>query len=235
MSAKFEGFKAALAELCLAHHVRLRDGDDHDDYGIYVEELFEHEEALSLDLTDRTVQSPEDIAAAEERDRERSAFYEAQWKARAAERAEQEKHFAEMLASDDSYIRMRDFATAHATQQRKKLMRVSTDPNDPAYVDDRPRKVWHRGVEVEDWVVADEFRRVIQTSDGRVINGDVRVERLPGVGEPVVEVAQSAPIDTGFIGMFEAVPTPAPVAVQSAPERQEDSLDLPPIEGVDDK
>lgn len=114
-------------------------------------------------------------------------------------------------------------------------MRVSTDPNDPAYVDDRPRKVWHRGVEVEDWVVADEFRRVIQTSDGRVINGDVRVERLPGVGEPVVEVAPSAPIDTGFIGMFEPVPTPAPTAARSATaqETQDEPLNLPPIDGAD--
>jgi len=81
-------------------------------------------------------------------------------------------------------------------------MRVSTDPNDPAYIDDRPRRVWCNDKLVEGWTVADEFRRVVVTPS-KVYNGSVLVERLPTdptAPAPVVE--PQAPINTGFSGMF---------------------------------
>lgn len=57
-------------------------------------------------------------------------------------------------------------------------MRISTDHNDPAYIDDRPRRVWCNDVEIEGWTVADEFRRCVITPT-KVHNGSVRIERLP--------------------------------------------------------
>lgn len=58
------------------------------------------------------------------------------------------------------------------------MIRVSTDPQDPAYIDARPRKAWVNGVRIEGWTVADEFRRVVQTPAGN-IHGAVSIERLP--------------------------------------------------------
>lgn len=40
------------------------------------------------------------------------------------------------------------------------------------------RRVWYRDVEITDWSEADEFRRVVITKSGKVLNGDVRIERM---------------------------------------------------------
>jgi len=58
-------------------------------------------------------------------------------------------------------------------------MRVSKDPKDAAY-DPRGRKVFVSEKPVENWVSADEFRRVVVCTD-RTIFGDVYIERLPEV------------------------------------------------------
>jgi hypothetical protein len=93
-------------------------------------------------------------------------------------------------------------------------MRISTDPNDPAFLDDRPRKVWCNDVEIEGWTVADEFRRCVITPT-KVHNGSVRIERLADDYVPNFTVAPPAPpIHAGFTGVFvndkPPAPTPAP-------------------------
>jgi hypothetical protein len=94
-------------------------------------------------------------------------------------------------------------------------MRVSTDPNDPAYIDDRPRRVWVNDREVIGWIVADEFRRCAITPSG-VINGAVLIERLPDdAPEPVVE-PQPIPINS-LSGIFEYVPDTPKAAEAPAP------------------
>ena len=96
-------------------------------------------------------------------------------------------------------------------------MRVSTDPTDPAYIDDRPRRAWVNDRLIEGWTVADEFRRCVITADGKVHNGAVLIERLPADGAPVAEAPPAVPIDIGFIGMFEHVPDAKPAAPVAAP------------------
>lgn len=80
-------------------------------------------------------------------------------------------------------------------------MRVSTDPSDPAYVDDRPRRVWLNDREVDGWITADEFRRCVVTATG-ALHGSVLIERLPKVGEPVAEPAPT--LDIGLSGISVA-------------------------------
>jgi hypothetical protein len=58
------------------------------------------------------------------------------------------------------------------------LLRVNrTDTNDKHY-DPTPRKVWWKDQLIEDWVVADEFRRVVILEGGKVLNGAVCIERV---------------------------------------------------------
>jgi hypothetical protein len=98
-------------------------------------------------------------------------------------------------------------------------MRVSTDPNDPAYIDDRQRKAWCNDVEIEGWTVADEFRRCVITPT-KVHNGSVRIERLPDDYTPnfvVVEKPVEPPINAGFSGMFVPEAKPAAPAAEAAP------------------
>lgn len=94
-------------------------------------------------------------------------------------------------------------------------MRVSTDPADPAYIDDRPRRVWLNDAEITGWIVADEFRRCVITEKG-VLHGGVLIERLPSdAAEPAVE---AVPESTAHLcGMFVS-DKPAPAeAVTAAP------------------
>lgn len=98
-------------------------------------------------------------------------------------------------------------------------MRISTDPTDPAYIDERPRRVWLNNVEVLRWIVADEFRRCViapgkHEGDTVVMHGSVLIERL---GEPGAEVvAPPAECSTSLAGMFVPVPKAA-VEVVEAP------------------
>jgi hypothetical protein len=92
-------------------------------------------------------------------------------------------------------------------------MRVSTDPTDPAYIDDRPRKVWLNDALIEGWIIADEFRRCVITKAG-VLNGGVLIERLDSdAAEPVIE---EAPESTSHLcGMFVSMPDKPIVTVES--------------------
>lgn len=86
-------------------------------------------------------------------------------------------------------------------------MRVSTDQSDKAYTE-VPHNVWCNDKPIDDWVTADDFRRCVITRDGTVHNGSVRIA-------PVGEHQESPPIQTGFVGVFEAEPKvelPAPAA-----------------------
>ena len=99
-------------------------------------------------------------------------------------------------------------------------MRVSTDPTDQAYINDRPRKVWCNNVEIDGWTVADEFRRIVVTPE-KVFNGAVRIERLP---EDATEAESPAhvepPLTTGFSGgVFEYVPDPPKAGAVAVAER----------------
>jgi hypothetical protein len=95
-------------------------------------------------------------------------------------------------------------------------MRISTDPTDPAYIDDRPRRVTVNDVEVTDWLIADEFRRSVVLKSGKVLNGCVGIERLADEGAAPVEAVVDTPIATGFSGMFVSVQD-APAAATPAP------------------
>lgn len=107
-------------------------------------------------------------------------------------------------------------------------MRVSTDPTDPAYIDDRPRRVWLNDREIIGWTVADEFRRCVITPDG-VLNGAVLIERLPEVGAlDVTTLADNerkfmqAPVEcvSGLSGISVKVEeaTPEPVVTFTQPK-----------------
>lgn len=85
------------------------------------------------------------------------------------------------------------------------MMRVSKDEADKAYSPTaNQRRVWSNDQEVLNWITADEFRRVVITSDGRVHNGSVRIERLPEDRPPEVHVdpapEPTMPADVGFAG-----------------------------------
>lgn len=97
-------------------------------------------------------------------------------------------------------------------------MRISTDPNDPAYVDERPRRVWCNDIEVAGWTVADEFRRCVITADGKVYHGSIRIERLQD-GEVEAETpAAEMPFNACFSGVFVNVPDmkPEPESIEQA-------------------
>jgi hypothetical protein len=170
MTAKFEAFKAALNALCVEHGVRLSQETDYDGYhDINVEEAGEHRQAgLFIEITDIVPPTPEDLAAQAKREaewRERLAAYEAQRRADFV--AEEEKRMAALMQNGD-YMNLQAAIEAHAKEQRKQLMRVSTDPTDPAYIDARPRRAWCNDVLIEGWVIADEFRRFRGRASGNV-------------------------------------------------------------------
>lgn len=93
-------------------------------------------------------------------------------------------------------------------------MRISTDPSDPAFIDERPRRVWVNEKEIQGWITADEFRRCVVTAEG-AIHGSVLIERLPEPGTPVVE----APAECvgGLSGVFVKVEEPAPAPSFAVP------------------
>jgi hypothetical protein len=83
-------------------------------------------------------------------------------------------------------------------------------------------------VEIPDWVVADEFRRCVIDASGKVHNGSVGIERLPSDRPPVPPVPPApAPVDTGFVGMFEVTPKPTPAPTDS-PTTTQQFAELPP-------
>lgn len=66
-----------------------------------------------------------------------------------------------------------------------------------------PCRVWLNDIEIHDWVVADDFRRVVETPEGPRF-GSVRIQSL------LTQAAEPSPADTGLSGVFEKVPEVAP-------------------------
>jgi hypothetical protein len=232
MTAKFDAFTAALEALCIEHDVHLSSGDNYDSYGVYVEDASDDSPAgLELDVTDNIPPTPEERAAYEARLAEERARYEAQWaKARAADA----QRYGALLASKD-YIGLREAVEAHAKEMREKQMRISTDPTDPAYIDDRPRKVWLNEVEIVGWIVADEFRRCVITGKG-VMNGGVLIERLPDEWQAITGDGSGValpPIDANFSGMLASHPSCAKGLVTMSDELKKtiDALKMHMVEG----
>jgi hypothetical protein len=219
VSEKLEAFRAALNALCIEHGVRLSMGygDDYD-HVLRVKEAHGRIQP-GLDLDDYEFAyvpapqppTPEEIAKREAE----AAAYELRCQAERDMRAIERELRLDAIKTRPDYMDLTARIEAHAAETRKNLMRVSTDPADPAYIDARPRKAWCNDVLIEDWTVADEFRRVVITPD-KVHHGSVLVERLPAPG---AEPAPDAPamVDAGFSGMFVHVPDAKPAAVPAVP------------------
>lgn len=90
-------------------------------------------------------------------------------------------------------------------------MRVSSDPTAAEY-NPRVRGVTLNDRQIEDWAIADDFRRCVVLSNGHVLNGAVGIQLEPGDEPNFVLAPAPAPIDTGFTGVFVPAATPAPTA-----------------------
>jgi hypothetical protein len=217
VTAKFDAFKAALHALCIEHGVRLCDVGEYDERGVSLCSPTEGASAgLDLCIDDDLPRTPDDLVAEEAARVVARAEHEkriAEWRELAAARARERAEYE----SSPQYLAMVKRLGEEAAKTRREQLRVSTDPNDPAYVDDRPRRVKCNDVEITDWAVADEFRRCVIRKDGRVINGSVWIERLAAEPEAEVQIASVTPItDAGFVGMFVNVPDVSPVPMEPA-------------------
>jgi hypothetical protein len=65
-------------------------------------------------------------------------------------------------------------------------MRVTKIPGDHHDIGDRPCNVYLNEVPVSDWIVADDFRRVVETKDGPRF-GSVRIELAEESGQSRLE------------------------------------------------
>jgi len=235
MTAKYDRFMAALEALCAEHGVRIHDTGD---YGSYPSVRDAEEGLPTVDvhaLADYTEPTPE------ERERMGAQWAEEQSK-RSAEMAERTRLHQEYMASAE-YLAAAARIAEEAKKERDQQMRISTDPNDPSFIDDRLRRVTVNDVEVQDWILADEFRRVVILKSGKVLNGTVGIERLVEEQDshmsgtkwanrfPVdtslwPKEPQLPHIDTGFSGMFvvepkpTAAPTPAPTPAPAHPKHK---------------
>jgi hypothetical protein len=85
-------------------------------------------------------------------------------------------------------------------------VRISTDPTDKGYTT-TPYNVWCNDRPIDNWRTADDFRRCVivedGSKDGKTLQGSVRIE-------PVGAAKPAAPVNTGFVGVFEAEPKAAP-------------------------
>lgn len=108
------------------------------------------------------------------------------------------------------------------------MMRISKDRDDKAYSPTADqRRVWCNDQEVRSWITADEFRRVVVTSDNKVMNGPVRVERLPcDATPPEPELVLDLPASVGFVGAGLVADKPAVKVAEPVLE------ELQPVEEV---
>lgn len=77
-------------------------------------------------------------------------------------------------------------------------MRVTRIPGDSSDIGARPCRVFCNENEIQDWSVADDFRRVVETPGGAFF-GAVRIDLLPAVNE-VVEEVDAAPVQAPSSG-----------------------------------
>lgn len=201
----FSDFRDALKALCVEHGIRMTGSRDYDDYNTYIEIATDAEPAgCELDIEEIDPPTPEELA---ERAR-KEAFEEEQRRLR---RIATEKRLAYQKTPE--FLALCEANRRIELRKREDEMRVSTDPTDPAYIDDRPRRVWLNDREIIGWTVADEFRRCVITPDG-VLNGAVVIERLPEVGAAVVESVECVSSLSGISVKAEGL-APEPVSAAS--------------------
>lgn len=103
-------------------------------------------------------------------------------------------------------------------------MRVTRIPGDHHDIGDRPCTVYLNNVPVTDWIVADDFRRVVETAEGPRF-GSVRIDMQPQTTVPAEEAA------THLCGILVAEPKPeAPTIeiVEAEPEPQKPAVPVKP-------
>jgi hypothetical protein len=205
MTERFDAFKAALHALCVEHDVNLHgEWVDYEDFRVQVEPASERMQAgCDLEIECVIPPTPEEIAAEEAR--------------RAAEKAELEAYEAERQAAyfaryghligKGDLPALSAAIEAERQEQRKKNMRVTRILGDHHDIGDRPCSVYLNNVPVEDWTVADDFRRVVETPDGARF-GSVRIDMQPQTAEPAEEAA------THLCGMFVVGPKPEAPAIE---------------------
>jgi hypothetical protein len=213
MTAKFDAFKAALEALCIEHGVKLV-ATGYDDSGTLDVLDLDGDMSSELDLYDYTLGTPEEKAQAQREYQERLA-------AMAAENAERTRLHLEYLKSPE-YLEGVARIAAEGKRTREQCMRVSSDPTSPEY-NPRVLGVTLNDRQVQDWFIADDFRRCVILKDGKVLNGSVGFELAQNAAEPQeTAVETAAPIDSGFSGVFVAAPdsTPAPTTAPTpAPKK----------------
>lgn len=207
MSEKIDAFKAALHALCVEHDLSLRlhwvDCDD-----CQVEAVEPRDDlAAGCHLEIKVPPTAEEVAAEEARLAEE----------RAARRAREAVYEAEYIARYGHLVGTGNLAELSAAieaeriEQRKKNMRVTRIPGDHNDIGNELCRVYLNEILVTDWIVADDFRRVVETPDGAKF-GSVRIE-MEGAA-PVME-PEPTPVPTNSLsGMFVPVPKPAAPAIE---------------------
>jgi hypothetical protein len=204
MTEKFDVFKAALHALCVEHGVRLFMDWYYDDTQVKVGEATDGAPAgCDIDIEDLIPPTPEEIAAEEARKATEQAERDAY---EAEKQAAYFARFGHLIGSGD-LPGLSTAIEAERQEQRKKNMRVTRIPGDHNDIGDRPCKVYLNEVPVADWIVADDFRRVVETADGARF-GSVRIDLQPQTDEPAEEAA------THLCGMFVVEPKPEAPAIE---------------------
>jgi hypothetical protein len=247
MTEKFEAFLAALEALCIEHGVRITGSRDYDDYNAYLEVATEEAPAgCEIDFVECRPPTPEEIAAQEAENARNAAYKEAQraeWQKQQAVLADARNYLAQQEQSEDE---LRALITKHgegfgdyvvalaertvlerslcremqtnATRTRSDYMRVTRIPGDANDIGDKTCRVWCNEVEVIDWTVADDFRRIVE-APGRVLHGAVRIEMGNAFSIPAeaihLTIAEPAQ-PVGFHGLIVYTPDEPPVVEASA-------------------
>ncbi len=86
-------------------------------------------------------------------------------------------------------------------------MRVTRIHGDSHDIGDRPCRVYLNEQPVTDWIVADDFRRVVETPDGARF-GSVRIDMQPQSSEAAEEAV------THLCGVFVPEPKPEAPAIE---------------------
>ena len=226
--AKFEAFKTALHALCVEHGVRIWPCSDGEEIG--VSDACDGMEPVDFNaLYDGTTMSPDERAAHEAKIAAIRVQQEQEWRDRMVTWAQHNAESVAALQECADYKLWSRMAAAHARKQRKEDMRVSTDPNDPAFIDARPRKVWVGERLIEGWTVADEFRRVVITPE-KVHHGAVLIERLPDAPKPERKQPEGCTEDCNWPACscgYPQVATPegdrGPVPIEQLPRVQQET------------
>lgn len=232
MTAKFDAFKAALHALCVEHGVRIHSGDGYDDYGVYVQPGTDNYPAGShVELEDCIPLTPVEQAA----ENARQAEQRARWARRCEEvRAASEARYRAAIESGD-YVKLSAAIEVERQEQRKKNMRVTRTPDEIRApegcnsINGLPIRVYLNEVEILDWIVADDFRRVVETPNGARF-GAVRIELEGHEAAEPIDTPAAMPSNS-LSGIFVPVPKPVTPAVE-APAAEPASIDPPIVYGT---